>query len=172
MRKELQRDSPGTQETLVRVFLPKLKKVGAIYRKIKPIQARKAQAGEVITSVTQSGEETTNRAGGNDVVARNSTDAKELYIITIDKFRQRYEGADEPGEDWKDYLPLGKVKALEVNQEVMSLLNIGSVFLIEAPWEADQYCEEGDYLVSPLPDLEEVYRIGRAEFDQTYQQEE
>ncbi len=166
--KELQRDLPVKQSKLVKEFLPKLEQLGGTYKKIKPVQARKAVEGEIVVSITESGEETTNRAGVNDVVARNGTKAGEEYIVNMDTFLDRYFVNDEPDGTWKTYKPKGKVKALEVTQEVIAFLGVGSLFFIEAPWQADQYCEENDYLVSPYPELKEVYRIGNSEFKETY----
>ncbi len=168
MCKELQRDLPVKQSQLVKDFLPKLLQKGISYKKVKSVEARKAIEGEIVVSITKSGEETTNRAGANDVVARNRTQAGEEYIINMDTFQDRYFVNEEPDELWRVFEPQGKVKALEVTQEVMAFLGVGSLFFIEAPWQADQYCEENDYLVSPLPELKEVYRIGKAEFDETY----
>ena len=47
-------------------------------------------------------------------------------------------------------------------------LNVGEEFYITAPWGSEQLAKEGDKFVAPLPDTNEIYRIARKEFDETY----
>ena len=50
----------------------------------------------------------------------------------------------------------------------MSLLDVDDEFYINAPWGERQLACTRDYLVSPYPASDEIYRIGRLEFEQTY----
>ncbi|MEJ2370336.1 MAG: hypothetical protein P8Y07_05760 [Gemmatimonadales bacterium] len=59
--------------------------------------------------------------------------------------------------------------ALEITRELTDRFNVGEAFYISAPWGSEQLAREGDKLVSPLPDLDEVYRIARKEFGENYQ---
>lgn len=166
--RDLQSFLPVSQNRLLSRFKPRLEQDGSEFKKSQGVKARLAIEGETIISVTDAGEETSNRAGANDVVVENDTKAKEQYIVEMDIFMDRYDVDTTLSEQWQAYSPKGKILGLEVSHEVTALLDVGDQFFIEAPWKSDQYCEEGDYLVSPLPDLSEVYRIGRAEFEQTY----
>ena len=58
--------------------------------------------------------------------------------------------------------------AFEISRELTDKFNVGEAFYIIAPWGSEQLAREGDKFVSPLPDLDEVYRIARKEFDETY----
>ena len=57
---------------------------------------------------------------------------------------------------------------IEVGDDLTELLGVGEEFYIMAPWRSEQLAREGDMLVSPLPGLDEVYRIARKEFEETY----
>lgn len=168
MIEKIQSVLPVKQSWLMENLLPRIEEE-RIYRKHKPVEARIAVEGEVITTVTESGEETTNRAGTNDVVVQNPTEAKEQYIVGFEQFKDRYLVAIPLGEKRQTYLPKGKVKAIEVTREITLFLGLGNQFSIEAPWGSGQYCEEGDFLVSPFPKMNEIYRIGCSEFKETYQ---
>lgn len=57
---------------------------------------------------------------------------------------------------------------IEISRELTRVLGVGVEFFFKAPWGSDQLAREGDVFVSPWPDLDEVYRIARKEFDETY----
>ena len=90
------------------------------------------------------------------------------YLIGREKFNARYTAGDSVDATWTAYTPIGEIRAAEITHELTSLLDVGEEFYIMAPWNSEQFAQEGDYLVAPLPDLGEIYRIGRAEFEQTY----
>ncbi|MEM9315835.1 MAG: tetratricopeptide repeat-containing protein [Pseudomonadota bacterium] len=161
---------PKTQSDLMAIVGPRLEQEGRRYQKSKGVMARPAVEGEVIISVTESGEETTNVAIATDMVVQNQTRAGEFYIVGEATFTERYDLAeDEPDANgMRRYLPKGQVIGLEITHEITTALEVGSEFYIRAPWKEEQYACEGDFLVTPLPAKKEIYRIGRAEFEQTY----
>ena len=53
--------------------------------------------------------------------------------------------------------------------ELTDKFDVGEEFYIVAPWGSEQLAREGDKFVAPLPGLDEVYRIARKEFEETYQ---
>ena len=77
------------QKLLLEDMKPVLQKAKT-YEKFKEIYARKAVPGEVIKTYTSDGYETQNTAGDGDFIVKNTTDAKEMYILTKEKFEKRY----------------------------------------------------------------------------------
>lgn len=161
--------SPIPQETLLDRFLPVIRDEGGRYRKYQRVHARPAVEREVIVSVTSEGEETRNTAVAGDMVVRNLTEAREEYLVGQKTFAARYEEIGSVDDRWKLYLPTGAIRAIEITREVTRALGVGPEFLIMAPWGSEQVAMEGDFLVAPLPELREIYRIGRSEFAQTYE---
>jgi tetratricopeptide (TPR) repeat protein len=165
---ELQASLPVKQETLVEKVLPRINEMSCKYEKFQPVHARPAKTGEVIVSMTADGEETTNTAGADDLVVRNLTEAAEEYLVGRDKFDARYTLVAPVDDRWNEYVPTGAVLGIEVTRDLTDMLGVGEEFLIIAPWRTEQLVREGDMLVSPLPALDEVYRIARKEFEETY----
>ena len=75
---------------------------------------------------------------------------------------------EDVDEEWKLYNPVGEVMGIEISRDLTTMLGAGEEFFIMAPWGSEQLAREGDMFVSPLPALDEVYRIARKEFDETY----
>jgi hypothetical protein len=166
---ELLSSLPIEQDVLMDEVLPLIRAANKQYKKFQQVHARPATPGETITSVTDDGEETTNTAGADDMIVRNLTEAEEMYIVGKKKFMTRYAPLEPVDGEWTLYDPLGEVMALEITRELTDRFNVGEAFYIIAPWGSEQLAREGDKLVSPLPDLDEVYRIARKEFGETYQ---
>ena len=96
------------------------------------------------------------------------TDAREQYIVSGKTMGQRYRPSKALNDDWVEYLPLGEVRAIVVDQSLISRLNKAESFFITASWGSSQRVELGDFLVTPLPSENEIYRVGKKEFEQTY----
>lgn len=156
-----------SQATLLERVLPALENHGAVYRKFQCVLARSAIAGEVVVSMPSDGRETSNVARDGDYVVMNLTKARELYVVRGGTFRERYE-LDEPSHAWSRYRPLGRVRALEVGDVLLTHLAVRSPFYIEPSWQEPQLVVLGDYLVCPLG-ANEIYRIARQEFGETYE---
>ena len=161
---------PITQQDLLNKVLPVLKSDGHQYRKFKQVHARPAIEGEVVVSRTGDGEEeTSNTAGADHMVVKNLTPAQEQYVVSKTEFDKLYKENESIDDTWTLYDPQGEVQAIEVSVAVMELLDVGEEFFIMAPWGSEQFARAGDKLVSPLPKCDEIYRIAKFEFDETYQ---
>lgn len=160
---------PVAQVHLMEEVLPLIKAANERYRKFQQVHARRAEPGERITSITADGEETTNTAGADDMVVRNLTEAQEEYLVGKGKFEDRYTALEPVDDEWTLYDPVGEVMAIEITRELTDKFDVGEEFYIMAPWGSEQLAREGDKFVAPLPGLDEVYRIARKEFEETYQ---
>lgn len=140
-------------------FMPLINFLGKVYKKTSPVYAYIAKDGEYIETWTADGLETTNYAKKGDYVVSNiNSEAKEKYIVTEEVFHQRYEKIHNCGEGFI-MKPLGKVKGTIYH---------GSEMEFVAAWGRLMVIKPGDMIVTPLPDCNEVYRIARKEFNETY----
>ena len=157
-----------SQQTLREALQRRFEIQGQNYRKFKSVRARPAIENEEIVSWVSTGRETSNTARQGDYVVENQTGAREQYIIGRDKFATLYELDGASTEPWSIYRP--KVRALRVDNEVMSLLSRQGDFHILTSWGEPQLVSEGDMLVTPLSGQEvpEYYRIAIREFEETY----
>ncbi|MEM9316557.1 MAG: tetratricopeptide repeat-containing protein, partial [Pseudomonadota bacterium] len=167
---EIREVLPVSQDTLLATVGPRFEERGHEYRRSLGVWARPAIAGEVVTSVTEVGEETTSVADATDFLVGKEARGGELYIVGNATFNKRYDPADDDREvdGMRRYLAKGRVIAVEASQEITTALDVGSEFCIRAPWGEVQYAREGDYLVMPLPAKGEIYRMDRLEFEITY----
>ena len=158
------------QAHLVKSLSVLLLETGRDYRKCQNVKARPAREGEKIVSTVESGRETVNTAGAGDYVVENQTGAKEQYIVSRDKFKQRYSEDRKIDDEWSLYKPLGLVKGIQVDRSILNIFQQEGSFYITASWGEAQKVDEGDMLVTTLPLTEklEIYRIARKEFSETY----
>lgn len=156
-----------SQIEMSQLFIPYLKKFGKHYIKSKRVWARPAKEGELIQTITSDGLETQNRASKGDFVIKNQTKAGEEYIISGQKFKKRYEFDFELEGDYNSYTSIGTIWAIEVNKEVLSELKLASEFYFQASWGENMIVKECDFIVTQ-EDFNEVYRIARKEFFETY----
>lgn len=140
-------------------FMPLIDFSGKVYVKTSPVYAYLAEVGEYIETWTEDGLETTNYAKEGDYVVQNlNTDSKEKYIVTYEVFHQRYEKIQD-FEIGYIMSPKGSVKGCVYQ---------GGELEFVAAWGRIMIIKPGDMIVTPLPNCNEVYRIARKEFDQTY----
>jgi len=158
-----------SRKHLIEVLIPVIRSAGVRYKKSASVFARAAVTGEHIITWTSSGKETENTAKEGDFLVKNNTIAQEQYIVATETFNNRYVLHQQIDERWSEYLPKGEVLALLVNIDIMHLLGKDECFLIEAPWGDSQPVRTGDYLVAPLPELNQIYRIDHKEFLATYE---
>lgn len=162
---------PIPQSSLLDVILPLIKERAQRFIKFQQVHARPAKNGELVISTTGDGDETTNVASAGEYVVKNLTAAKEKYVVGEATFAKRYTKVNDLGDGWALYDPKGEVLAIEISREITNRLNVGSEFFILAAW-GEQIAKEGDLFVSPLPQLNEVYRVARKEFFETYRSAE
>ncbi len=158
---------PVPQSTLSQLILPLLAAQGHTYYKYKPVFAKKAKAGEYVETHTADGLETINTANEGDYLIKNQTAAGEMYILSAQKFAQKYEWLQQGEDGFDEYKPLGQIIALEITKELLQELGLTDDFHFIASWGEPMRARAGDFLASPT-ELNEVYRIARAEFFETY----
>lgn len=152
--------SPITQEELKEQLIPSLTN-SVVFEKFKPILAREGKIGETIKTFTKDGLETTNKVTVPSYVVKNTTDAKEEYIVTKEKFEKRYSFLKKENKVWSSFKPNGEIKVVKVKND--------NEFFILAPWGEKMIVKKGDFLVSPL-DYSEIYRVANKEFFETYKE--
>jgi len=149
------------QSEAMEFFLPKIEVDGVNYSKFVEVEARPAIAGEVVITSTNDGKETTNTAKEGDLVVCNTqTSSQEEYILTEKIFSKRYHLIGEgvmPG--FKRYKATGRCRAIQYLGENTSFV---------ASWGEEMVLKTGDMVVTTLPQKDEIYRIAKMEFDQTY----
>ncbi len=161
------------QEQIVSAISPSLLK-SPIYEKFKEVYAREAAQGEKIVTYTDTVKETENTANSGDYVVKNTTTSGEEYIVEGEVFNKRYESMNTLEDGWKVYKAKGKCRAIPADQSVLCLLKTDGDFKFMAPWGEEMICKVGDMLVCPTitGKINEVYRIGKKEFEETYRQAE
>ncbi len=145
-----------SQEEAMAVLLPAIELAGADYEKHGEIEATEAEGGEYIVTTTDDGRETDNTAGPGDYIVTNATQAREQYIVPREKFLARHEQVE--GGRWR---PTARIRALRITGD--------EPFTLQARWGSDMPVKPGDYVATPLPAKDEVYRIAAAEFGEVYQ---
>jgi hypothetical protein len=159
-----------TQAEAIEAFLPHILSIGKTYTKKTTVWAREAVEGERVVTVTTSGKETENVAKKGDYLIENNTVPKEHYLISAEKFAKRYMLLDYiparktisiDGKEyvWREYQAIGSVIARVYSGDPLKFI---------ANWGEPMVLFDGDLICTPLPGKDEVYRIGRPEFIQTY----
>ncbi|MFK7774539.1 MAG: hypothetical protein AB8F94_20530 [Saprospiraceae bacterium] len=159
-----------SQEKMKQMVFPLFKTRGEIYQKVKKVFARKAKDVEQITTTTSDGRETINSAKPGDYIVKNQTGASEEYILTPSKFRSRYTYKKRSKAGFSEYEPTGRIHAIEVNKRLLKKFGVKTRFYFEAEWGSKMIVKENDFLACPIGG-EEIYRIARKEFFETYQVE-
>jgi hypothetical protein len=155
-----------SQVELMALLTPYLLAQGQPYKKIKRVLARPAVEREPIATITSDGLET-NTAKQGDIIVQNTTAAGEYYILPHEKFEARYTFLAEQPDGWSLYESTGSITAIELTAELLQALQLPEVFQFTARWGEAMKAEQGDFLATP-PDYQEVYRIARKEFFETY----
>ncbi len=156
-----------TQKELLTRVRPLLERKGRTYEKTTHVFARPAREGEAVSTITADGLETVNVAGAGDWLVRNQTEAGEAYLLPAEKFAQRYHYLRPAEGDWAEYQATGRIRALELTPKCLRTWQLPAEFTFIAAWGSPMIARQGDFLACP-EDLSEVYRIARAEFEQTY----
>lgn len=157
-----------TQSEMKQMLLPLISTKGKTYQKFRRVLARRAKGRETIVTRTSDGKETVNRTKPGDYIVKNQTLAGEEYILSPKKFRARYNFLKRSKGGYSEYEPTGQIYAIEVNQRLLKKFNVKNRFYFEASWGSKMIVKEKDFLACPVGE-EEVYRIARKEFFETYQ---
>jgi hypothetical protein len=143
-----------SQEEAIAKFMPEIESNGTDFEKFTQIKARPARPGEMIETITADGKETMNQAQEGDFVVSNLGGSGEEYILSGDKLAKRYK---EVGNGI--YQATGECRGITYS---------GPETSFQASWGQPMVLKTGDMIVTPLPQMGEVYRIARQEFESTY----
>ncbi|WP_241256016.1 hypothetical protein [Proteus sp. ZN5] len=141
--------------------------------KTKPVLARPAKEGEIITTIIKGeGVETVSEpAKTGDWVVQNicPETGNEEILVRKAKFAQRYNTAEKSKINLtsypSDYQPFTP-KGIEMNYFIIS--DSTPPFAMKAPWGELQRFQSGDAVVQSTTDNRDVYRIQKAAFECTY----
>jgi len=121
---------------------------------------------ETVLTVLDGKLETIKESKPGDVVLRNIQvgGAGESYTVPEEIYNSRYTNTGKAvyvdGKSWHRSHATGKVVAAEY---------VGDPITFEAPWGEQMLCESGDFIACPVGgDPEDVYRIEKKTFEQTY----
>jgi hypothetical protein len=165
------------QAALVDRYAQIIHQKGELYQKEKKVTARVSRGGEEVISITADGIESKEVSAVGDYIVINSTRNRETYIIKPVEFARRY--THLAGDEYSptQVSEVSAIQATAVNifhygfHELENLtINPELPIYIEAPWNESQTLRINDYLVCP-PSKNEVYRVAREEFEQTYSAE-
>ncbi|NJL74707.1 MAG: hypothetical protein HC892_06420 [Saprospiraceae bacterium] len=155
------------QNTFKNLLQPVFDSQANWYKKQTNVFARLAKVGERVATITADGLETENMAEQGDYLVKNQTKAKEQYLMSATKFNTRYEWVRKSNHGFDLYRAKGKVRAIELTSEVLKALRLDTEFYFEAPWGEKMIAKQGDFIAQPIY-ADEVYRIARKEFFETY----
>lgn len=156
-----------SQQDMLERLSPMWRGNGLIFKKCRPVFAKKAAETTRLVTVTSDGIETENTVNPGDFIVKNQTHAQEMYALDAEKFADRYEWLGSAKDGFDEYLPVGKITAIELTKELLHQLALPDEFLMATNWNETMIVKQGDFLAAP-PDFSEVYRIARREFFETY----
>lgn len=163
--------SAKAQDFDVKGFFAKAAGAGraGIAQKTKPVDAKPAQAGEVVVTIIRSeGVETKSKpAEAGDMVVRNRCPetGNEQYLVKAASFAKRY-GAPQTeadGDGWRAYRPSG------VPMRYVILAASEGPFSFTAPWGEKMVARPGDAIVQDPSNTADTYRVAAAAFACTYE---
>jgi hypothetical protein len=161
---------PLTQEEMLKKYGPRIEKEGKRFKKSAIIQARPAEEGEAVVTITDGKVETKNVAKKGDWLVVNPTG--EEYLISDEKMKSRYEKLAHMSSvllknklvDFSYFKATGKIMAIVADDKDATE---DPTFM--ASWGEPMILEAGDVLAMPIGSKPEVYRIEGGVFDKTYE---
>lgn len=156
-----------SQKEMLAHFVPLLEKEGKRYKKKSLVRAKKAHPGQVVVTKTSDGDETKNTAHAGDWLVENQTSSNEWYLVKAETFEKKYTFMQALENGWGCYHPKGEILGLVVNEAHFKELDVAKELRFQAPWKDSMVAKPGDMLVVP-PEKDEIYRIAKKEFGETY----
>jgi hypothetical protein len=157
-----------SQQNMLDYFLPIFEEKGKNYHKKSLIRAQKAKSGLFVVTKTSDGIETRNTAENGDWLVENQTSSQEQYLVKSNVFESKYEMVESLCNGWACYKPKGVMKTYEFEESDLKYFGVIQRLEFQAPWKETMFVRVGDYLIIP-PGNEEIYRVARKEFSETYQ---
>lgn len=160
------------QAELVDEWVPRLQSSGDLYFKFAEMHACRMERAGTLQTVIAGEVETTNQYEPGDYVVQGTLG--ERYVMKPDNFHSRYWSAEprpcaDPAlaeEGFQTYRPKGKIWALQLSEEEVARSFPQGKFI--APWGSEMLIAPNDYLATPYPVANEIYRIEEHAFDTTY----
>lgn len=156
-----------SQNDMLGYFSPQMSKRGNLYRKKSLIRAKKATPEMEVTTKTSDGDETKNFAKEGDWLVENQTSSNERYLVKAETFEKKYKMIQSLDRGWGVFESTGKTQALEFTEEDLKKFNCSEKLEFEAPWQQSMLVRPGDFLVIP-DEKNEIYRVAKKEFNETY----
>lgn len=160
------------QSQLLATWVPRLKSHGHVYEKCVEMHARRMETGGSIETVIRGEVETVNTYHAGDFIVHGTQG--ERYVMAPENFASRY-FVDEPKpssdsilsrEGFELFRPKGKIWALQLTTTDVATWFPGGNFT--APWGAEMIINAQDFLATPYPAANEVYRIEETAFCTSY----
>ncbi|CAE7559153.1 unnamed protein product [Symbiodinium sp. KB8] len=171
-----------SQEEMIRRVSSEILNSGRWYRKVAFAFLRRAQAGEIITTVVDGKEETVNTAVDGDYVVQANTRWKENYILSYATTSAAYDlatpleiphGREDAHQLRKDgyrcYRSRTRIRALRATEEFLQRHCPSKKFM--AKWGSPCSVEVDDIIaaqVSADSEVTEIYRIEKTVFRETF----
>jgi hypothetical protein len=158
-----------SQQEMLALFLPILKKNGRKSLKKSLIRAKKAEPGTWIITQTNDGFRFKNQAKKGDFLIENQTSSQEHYLMDGDTFDRKYQIVQCLEKGWASYRSKNLVTTYQIKKADFDFLGKSKTLEYESPLGKKATLQPGDYLIIPAGETE-IYGIGAKEFEETYHQ--
>jgi len=152
-----------TQEQMMEQWLP-VAKTAPIYKKTATVKARLVGPGVSVTTTTSDGKET-QMVSDAEYNVLTTNPGGEQYLVKQSKFEPRYLMDNPLSHDDQVYQAKGRIKGVVIPKDT-------EPFEFVAAWGEAMVAKPGDTLAVPINDdnelADEIYRIAKLEFEQTY----
>ncbi|KAL1528098.1 hypothetical protein AB1Y20_009463 [Prymnesium parvum] len=161
-----------SQQQLKAEWVPRLCHEGKVYEKFLEMHARHLESEGTLDTLIDGELETTNKYQVGDMMIHGTQG--ERYVMKPDNFAARY-WADQPrptddpslaAEGFQLFRPRGKIWALQLSREDVYQHFPEGKFI--APWGSEMLFAANDFLATPYPDCNEIYRIEEKAFHAMY----
>ena len=145
---------------------------GTKYSKFAPMHAIECNEGGTLETVVKGKVETTNEYKAGDFIVLGTEG--ERFILSAQKLDERYDVANAlqtvdqalASQGYKAYKPTGQAWVQQLDENGIEANFPAGKFM--AQWGSEMMIEPGDWLTTTAPLADEVYRIERIAFSNTY----
>jgi len=145
---------------------------GQLYQKVTRMHAKEATEDGTLETVLQGKVESVKAHKAGDYILVGTEG--ERYSMSAEMFKSRYdvaaamEAADASlqAQGFRCYTPTGRAWAQQVDQATVSACFPAGKFI--APWGSEMMIAPGDWLATAAPSADEIYRIEKTAFANTY----
>ena len=160
-----------SQETVLAKWRDKLTS-GTKYEKFALMHAIECKESGTLETILNGKVETTNGYTAGDLIVLGTEG--ERFVLSAEKFQERYDvaSAQAPADaalasqGYKAYTPTGQAWAQQLDERAIAANFPEGKFM--APWGSEIIIEPGDWLATTAPLANDIYRIERNAFRNTY----